>query len=114
MICEDESIVALDLQLLVEDFGLEPLGPFSHVSQALEFVEHTTPDVALLDVNLRDGQVFPLADKLADKGVQLVFHSGHMGAHDIQSRYPDAASCQKPVSTHALKRALCDPATPSA
>lgn len=106
MICEDEFIVALDLKLMLEDFGFEVLGPFSEVSAASEFVKDTCPDVALLDVNLRDGQVFPLADTLAEKGVPMVFHSGHVDDSEIRERYPEAASCKKPVNTEGLKTAL--------
>ena len=107
LICEDEFIVALDLKLLLEDFGFDVLGPFAEVASAEAFVSKVTPDVALLDVNLRDGQVFPLADKLAKQGVRLVFHSGHVDDYEIRARYPEAANCQKPVNTAGLKMALC-------
>ena len=59
LLCEDEYIVAMDLQLILEDFGYKVVGPFAKVSAGLDAVQDFSPDVAFLDVNLRDGQVFP-------------------------------------------------------
>lgn len=106
MLCEDEFIVAMDLQLLLEDLGFEVIGPFGDVSDGLSWVEEQLPDVAVLDVNLRDGPVFPLADVLKERGVHLVFHSGHADHRDIEDRYPGSTSCPKPVSGARLKDAL--------
>ncbi|MEQ9633830.1 MAG: response regulator, partial [Roseovarius sp.] len=64
------------------------------------------PDVALLDVRLKDGEVFPLADKLVDLGVPIVFHSGHIFEEDVRTRYPGAETCQKPVSAKHLRTTL--------
>ena len=106
MVCEDEFIVALDLQLLIEEFGYEVIGPFASVEKAIEMIEVIRPDGAVLDVRLQDGEVFPLADKLAELGVPLVFHSGHVNADEIRAKYPDAACCQKPVNTRQLELEL--------
>ena len=64
LLCEDEYIVALDLQLLLEEFGYEVIGPFDSFSKGLNALNDVRPDMAVLDVRLRDGEVFPLADKL--------------------------------------------------
>ncbi|MEQ9631505.1 MAG: response regulator, partial [Roseovarius sp.] len=84
LVCEDEFVVALDLKLLIEEFGFEVMGPFAKRSDALEILDKGLPDVALLDVRLKDGEVFPLADKLVDLGVPIVFHSGHIFEEDVR------------------------------
>ncbi len=106
MLCEDEFIVALDMQMMLEDFGYDVDGPFPSLRSAFNALDGNLPDVALLDVNLRDGEVYPLADQLADLGVRLVFHSGHVNDDEIVSRYPDAECCQKPTSSRSLRAAL--------
>ena len=113
LLCEDEYIVAMDLQLILEDFGYKVVGPFAKVSAGLDAVQDFSPDVAFLDVNLRDGQVFPLADVLKERGVHLVFHSGHMDDSEIVNRYPGAMTCPKPVDTTRLEAALIAPDTAS-
>lgn len=70
-------------------------------------------DEALLNVNLRDGQVFPLADLLKERGLHLVFHPGHMDDPEIMHRYPGAMTCPKPVDTTRLEAALIAPETAS-
>ncbi|KAA8605723.1 histidine kinase [Salipiger aestuarii] len=106
MLCEDEFIVALDMQMMLEDFGYDVEGPFPSLRSAFTALDGDVPDVALLDVNLRDGEVFPLADRLARLGVRLVFHSGHVNDDEIAQRYPDAECCQKPTSDRSLRAAL--------
>lgn len=106
MICEDEVIVAMDLQMLVEDFGYEVIGPFPGLREAFAALGDQRPDIALLDVRLKDGEVFPLADRLRDMGVGLVFQSGHVYDDEIQAKYPQAGCCLKPINPSGLRAAL--------
>ena len=106
MICEDEVIVAMDLQMLVEDFGYEVIGPFPGLAEAFAALGDSRPDIALLDVRLKDGEVFPLADRLRDMGVGLVFQSGHVYDDEIHAKYPQAGCCLKPISPSGLRLAL--------
>ena len=51
---------------------------------------------AFLDIFTADGEVFPVADALADAGVPIIFHSGHMSPPEVKRRYPQALACSKP------------------
>ncbi|MCE0504072.1 MULTISPECIES: response regulator [unclassified Roseivivax] len=106
LICEDEPIVALDLEMLVEGFGFQVMGPYASLRAAEAALAERTPDAAILDVRLTDGEVFPLADKLQAQKVGLVFHSGHAYEAEVSKSYPGCRSCQKPVATDRLKQAL--------
>lgn len=106
LLCEDEAIVALDLKFMLEDLGFDVIGPFADMKSAKGSLDTSLPDIAVLDVNLRDGQVFPLADMLMKEGVQLIFHSGHVNSLEISRRYPGAETCMKPVDPAKLKNAL--------
>ncbi|WP_407492482.1 response regulator [Pseudooceanicola sp. MF1-13] len=106
LLCEDEAIVAMDIQFMIEDWGFEVIGPFADKSSAKTALADTVPDIAVLDVNLRDGQVYPLADTLREKGVRLIFHSGHVDDLEINERYPGAETCMKPIEPLRLKNAL--------
>ncbi len=113
LLCEDEPIVALDMKLIIEDAGYGVAGPFSRVSAALEQVG--TPLVAaILDVRLRDGEVFPVAEELARRGVPLIFHSAHIIEDDIASRYPGSRYCPKPIDDKMIGAALRECALPNA
>lgn len=53
LIVEDESIVALDLENHLTSMGFHVVGRVGTGRAALEIVEHTPPDVVLMDIQLR-------------------------------------------------------------
>jgi len=54
LIVEDEMIIASELEAILEDLGFEPIGIAADSRSALRLAEER-PDLALVDVNLRDG-----------------------------------------------------------
>jgi CheY-like chemotaxis protein len=106
LVVEDEFIIALDLSETVKDLGYELEGPYADRQNALEAIESDLPDCAILDVFTADGEVYPLADRLAEAGVPIVFHSGHVSPAEVKARYPDAQACAKPCPPDQLIDAL--------
>jgi two-component system, response regulator PdtaR len=53
LIVEDELLIALELQSIVEQLGGTVFGPAGSVERALQLLDDTTPNAALLDANLR-------------------------------------------------------------
>ena len=85
LVVEDEFIIALDLSETVQDLGYELEGPFEGKEAAIEAIEEGMPDLAILDVFTADGEVYPLADKLVEAGVPIVFHSGHVTPAEVRA-----------------------------
>ncbi|SER70514.1 Response regulator receiver domain-containing protein [Tranquillimonas rosea] len=113
LLAEDEAIVALDLRFILEDMGHEVVATVARVRDGLDRGLSCNPDVAVLDVRLRDGEVFRLADALLAAGVRLIFHSGHLDKEHIDERYPGAKFCPKPMTEARLRdclREVLDPA----
>ena len=107
LVVEDEFIIALDLSETVQDLGYELEGPFEGSEDAMEALEdERLPDCAILDVFTADGEVYPLADRLVEAGVPIVFHSGHVTPEEVMARYPDAVACAKPCPPDRLIDAL--------
>ena len=102
LIMEDEFIVALDLSDMAEDLGFCVDGPFATLAEGAEAVASHRPDAAILDVQLADGEVFPLADVLMRLGVPIIFHSGHADNGRLLARYPDARSAGKPCPAETI------------
>ena len=90
LVVEDEFIIALDLSETVRDLGFKVEGPFADKENAFIAIDQQMPDCAILDVKTADGEIYPLADALADAGVPIIFHSGHIAPSDIAERYPQA------------------------
>jgi CheY-like chemotaxis protein len=101
-VVEDEFIIALDLSETVQDLGYAIEGPFEGNEEAFEAIEGQLPDAAILDVFTADGEVYPLADRLAEAGVPIIFHSGHVPPAEVKVRYPQAWACAKPCPPSQL------------
>jgi DNA-binding response OmpR family regulator len=106
LLVEDEMIIAFDLTDRLEDGGFQVDGPYPSVERALGAIERRRPDGAVLDVQLTDGPVFPVADRLTELGVPIVFHSGHANPEDLRGRYPSANVCTKPCPIGTLEDRL--------
>lgn len=58
LIVEDETLVALEMESILEERGYEVLGIASDLEGALAYA-HRKVDLALVDLNLRDGLTGP-------------------------------------------------------
>lgn len=73
LIVEDEMLVALELENVLHDLGHEPLGIVPDVHAAELYFDEAI-DLALVDLNLRDGLTGPeIGARLGEKGVTVVF-----------------------------------------
>lgn len=95
LIAEDEFLLADDLAQFFASVGATVLGPASDVASARAHLDNA--DAAVLDINLKDGTVFPIADELFLRGVPFVFFSG-MDASSVPERFRFVGSLPKPVS----------------
>ncbi|WP_375249587.1 response regulator [Sphingomonas sp.] len=104
MLVEDELFVALDVQMTVEEAGLAVAGPYATLEEALRALDGEAAPFAcaILDVRLRDGEVFPAADRLSAAGIPIIFHSGHADPQGLEARYPGSLVCSKPCSPGTL------------
>ena len=81
LIVEDETLIAMDLQDMLEDAGYRVIGPVGSVAAALQLLGSERPDLALLDVNLGGENVFKVASELATGPARIVFLTGHSEQH---------------------------------
>lgn len=102
LVAEDEFIVAFDLCDTVEEAGFEVEGPHSEISTAMLAVQKTRPDLAILDVQLEDGESFSLAETLMAENVPVIFHSGQFSPAEVRARYPSAIACSKPCPPNVM------------
>ncbi|MBW9091629.1 response regulator [Rhizobium wenxiniae] len=80
LVVEDEFLIAMDLRSLLVESGFSVLGPAGTVADALELLEGETPDIALLDVNIGDERVTPVAVRLRSLDVPFILSSASVGS----------------------------------
>ena len=76
LIVEDEPLIAMMLEDFVLSLGHEVSGNCDSVETAMKEVENGTFDLAILDVNLKGENVWPVAAALRSKGTPFVLASG--------------------------------------
>jgi DNA-binding response OmpR family regulator len=89
LVVEDEVFVALDVAATVEDANGTVLGPVGTVRQAIDILNRNQVDAAILDVNLADGDVEAVLDRLRSRDVFVVIHTGGGLPARLADRYPE-------------------------
>lgn len=73
LIVEDEMLIAMEMESVVDELGHTSIGVASDTATALALAA-SGPDLALVDLHLRDGLTGPrLARELIDRGIAVVF-----------------------------------------
>lgn len=108
LVAEDELIVAFDLCDTVAEAGFEVEGPHAGISSAMLAFQKDKPDLAILDITLDDGNVFPLARKLEEEDVPIIFHSGRHTREEVEAQFPKAITLLKPCPPAEMLRAVND------
>lgn len=56
LVVEDEALLAMQIETLLLEAGCEPVGQAAEAGEAVALAESRRPQVALVDVHLRDGR----------------------------------------------------------
>jgi DNA-binding response OmpR family regulator len=106
LIVEDEPLISMMLEDFLDLLEREVAGTADNVDAALAVIDGGGVDAAILDVNLRAGeQSWPIADRLAGKGIPFILATG--GAGDmIAEPFRDRPVLSKPFTMDGVEKAL--------
>tara|TARA_R110002020_G_scaffold48286_14_gene137743 strand:- start:28 stop:399 length:372 start_codon:yes stop_codon:yes gene_type:complete len=102
LVVEDESLIAMNLEMILEDLGHSVIGPVMTLKDLEKILNSDfRADAAILDVNIAGEHIFPYARRLADLGIPLLFASGYgaSGISDDLAHYPVVP---KPYTEHDI------------
>src|SRR3954469_16941269 len=102
LIAEDNLYLALDLSNAVEDMDGRVIGPASTVLEALSLLASQTVAAAIVDCQLGDRDVGPLAERLAERGVPFIIHTSTPVPRAIGDRHPQVPVLMKPLQSSAV------------
>jgi len=101
LLVEDSWHVGKAMKTLLHVLGADVAGPAPTAADAERLVAERTPDVAIVDINLRDGErANYLIDQLHEQGIPVIVLTGYA----VVSLPPGKAKAilQKPVSKEQL------------
>lgn len=108
LIVEDEPLIAMMLEDFIETLGHARAGTADSVAMALPLVDQGGFDVAILDINLRGGELcWPVADRLAERGKHYLLASGGQ-SEPLPGRHATAPVLAKPFTMDGIRAALDD------
>lgn len=103
LIVEDEILVALDLKDTLEELGFAPVNVASDMPSA-RALGASVPEVAFVDVNLRDGPTGPdIGAFLADRGTTVMFLTAN--PRQVRSDGTGLGVLSKPVGREQVQAA---------
>jgi DNA-binding response OmpR family regulator len=102
LVVDDEPLIAMLLADWLGDLGYQVAGTVGSVADALALVAGEPLDAILLDVTLRSGDSFSIADAAGAKGLRLAFITGH-DSKALPERFRQAPILAKPFEFEGLK-----------
>jgi CheY-like chemotaxis protein len=105
LVAEDDYVVAQQMAHELRELGARIVGPVATPDAALQLACEHRLDAAVLDINLRGGAVYPVADLLSRKGVPFLFAT----AYDLRAmpkRYAEVRVYDKAAQVLTLAEAL--------
>ena len=105
LVAEDNEWIAAGLVDAIIGCDGIALGPAQTTAAALALILEL-PDGAILDANLLNGPITPVARALCDKSVPLVIFTGLGLPSDLQRSHPDIAVILKPSPYETVIRAI--------
>jgi CheY-like chemotaxis protein len=106
LVVEDEALIAMLTCDYLEELGCTIVGPMATTDKALAAIEGEAIDLAVLDINLGNGQTsFPIAKALSVRSTPFMFVTGY-GSGGAKEDFPDARVLAKPFSDAQLSKEL--------
>lgn len=110
LICEDEALVALELQQRLQHFGYEVIGIASGGREAYDIASQHRPDLALMDINLNGELSGPEIAEILGKefNIPSIYLTAYADPDTVNraSRTEPLGYLVKPVTDHELELAI--------
>lgn len=105
LVVEDEIMIAILIEDMLETLGCDVVGPASRLDEALRLAREVAFDAAILDVTIRGGQSFPVAEVLQERNIPFVLASGY-GEWALPEAFRGNTRLQKPFTATEFEGAL--------
>ena len=107
LVAEDDHIQCDGIVACITDFGATVVGPAHNLSEAHQLVTSNSIDIAVVDIDLGDGDTFDLARVLQSKGLPFIFATGY-NCRKVPADFGHVRCLEKPFTEDALVSSLVD------
>lgn len=105
LVVEDETLIAVEIEETLRELGCVVVGAVGKLDAALRLAADEALDAAILDVAIRGGHVFPVAEQLLARGVPFVLASGY-GDWSLPETLRDQPRLTKPFTPADLEQQI--------
>ncbi len=105
LLVDDDELIALSIGEQLRALGAHKVHTAHDVAQAERLIRARLPDIAILDVQLKEELVFRLASQLRACGVALIFCTGH-SMHQFPREWLAYPTVRKPADLAAFRSAI--------
>jgi CheY-like chemotaxis protein len=105
LLVEDSPVLGEVVAAMLADLGCAVVGPIGNMAYALEAAAGEPLDAAVIDLNIRGGKVYPVAQRLAARGIPFLVVSGY-GDWTMPAEWRARPRLTKPFTPEALEEKL--------
>ena len=102
LVVEDDMLIAIYIEEALRDLGCVVVGPVGKLDAAMRMADGEVLDAAILDVNIRGGHVYPVADRLRARGIPFALASGY-GDWALPEAFRNQPRLTKPFTEQELE-----------
>ena len=104
---EDETLIRMMIAGMVEELGHQVVAEAGDIDQAIAIAQLNEIDFAILDINVAQRQIDPVASILTDRGIPFIFASGY-GRLGVPDAFRKSLVLQKPFLLQSLAGAIAE------
>lgn len=104
-VVEDEAMISMGIEDIIETLGYQVVGPVAQLDEALSVATHGIFDCAILDINIRGGNSYAVADVLLKRGCPFLLTTGYSD-WSLPKHLSGQKRLTKPYSARELEKHL--------
>jgi CheY-like chemotaxis protein len=105
LLVEDEVIIRVMVADMLQELGCHLVGEAGRVKEAIDLVQKTEFDIAIMDVNVHGEMTFPVAEAIKARNRPFMFATGY-SASSLPIEFSDRPTLQKPFRTETLGKLI--------
>lgn len=105
LVVEDEPMIGMVIEDAVDELGWVVVGPAADLTVALALARTERIDGAVLDVNIRGGRSYPVAELLLGRGIPIILATGYSD-QNLPESIRGQSRLEKPYTSAQLHEEL--------